>query len=373
MKKFLFFLLTLVPLLGLAQSLPSSGYYRVQNKKTQRYISIVDTHASVSSDGNNVDLEAILMLEGFDDKVSFNPATICYVQNEGGNQYNILGQGLDLSSSFGGRYVNVSAVGDGSYRLFASAAGMARYLSDNKLMADYPIIDGTNRNWYVLSVDLSENYFGIKPDVTATADNSCWSTLYAGFPLKPADTDTKMYRVGKVDYSRSVAVIYEIKTGLPGCYPVLIRCGATTPKENMIELLDPSYNPEIDGNNYLIGNWYCNDVENTETRQHRNVTPYFPSTMRMLGLNSEGKAAFVKSDINYLPANKCYLAVDENYAPDELTIVTEEEYQKMITGIEETTLPVTVSSKVIYDLQGRRVTEPSKGLYIVNGKKVVIK
>ena len=27
----------------------------------------------------------------------------------------------------------------------------------------------------------------------------------------------------------------------------------------------------------------------------------------------------------------------------------------------------------IYDLQGRKVANPSKGLYIVNGKKIVIK
>ena len=27
----------------------------------------------------------------------------------------------------------------------------------------------------------------------------------------------------------------------------------------------------------------------------------------------------------------------------------------------------------VYDLQGRRVAQPTKGLYIVNGKKVVIK
>ena len=32
----------------------------------------------------------------------------------------------------------------------------------------------------------------------------------------------------------------------------------------------------------------------------------------------------------------------------------------------------TVNSEV-YDLQGRKVAHPTKGLYIVNGKKVVIK
>ena len=31
------------------------------------------------------------------------------------------------------------------------------------------------------------------------------------------------------------------------------------------------------------------------------------------------------------------------------------------------------NSKIFYDLQGRRVEKPTKGLYIVNGKKVIIK
>jgi hypothetical protein len=29
--------------------------------------------------------------------------------------------------------------------------------------------------------------------------------------------------------------------------------------------------------------------------------------------------------------------------------------------------------KVYYDLSGRRVAQPSKGLYIINGKKVMVK
>ena len=34
---------------------------------------------------------------------------------------------------------------------------------------------------------------------------------------------------------------------------------------------------------------------------------------------------------------------------------------------------LNVESSIIYDLQGRQVTNPTKGLYIVNGRKVVIK
>ena len=42
------------------------------------------------------------------------------------------------------------------------------------------------------------------------------------------------------------------------------------------------------------------------------------------------------------------------------------------TGIENSELKIE-NSDVIYDLQGRRVEKMEKGVYIVNGKKVVIK
>ena len=42
------------------------------------------------------------------------------------------------------------------------------------------------------------------------------------------------------------------------------------------------------------------------------------------------------------------------------------------TDIEASTLNPQRSTEV-YDLQGRRVLNPAKGVYIVNGKKVVIK
>ena len=100
------------------------------------------------------------------------------------------------------------------------------------------------------------------------------------------------------------------------------------------------------------------------------MTAYDAATMRMLGQTTDGKLAFVKSNIKYLPANKAYLTVTSS-APDVLTVVTQEEYEQMTTGIEEMTSPVNNGQKVIYDLQGRRVLNPTRGLYIVNGRKVV--
>ena len=43
------------------------------------------------------------------------------------------------------------------------------------------------------------------------------------------------------------------------------------------------------------------------------------------------------------------------------------------TGISEELIAESEEFAPYYDLQGRRVAQPTKGLYIVNGKKVIIK
>ena len=395
MKRFLLYLSALMPFCAFAQI--STGYYRVQNVSTKRYMSIVDKNADFkigASYKNYVyaDLEAIHMLTDFEDSVSYNPATICYVEymgkNAGADEYNLSGQGLNLHDETS-RYLNAIERPNGEYRFYASgsAAGISvtRYLIDNTYHGTvyYPSVgDDTdsnpNRNWNVLPVNENDGqYFGIKPDVNA--GGAYWTTMYAGFAYKSSNESTKIYRVYDVDEDHGFAIIEEVSE-VPAGTPVLIHCGAATPSGNKMTLLTSVVGSV--GANSLRGNWYCNDVqdESTAPLKHRNVTAYDASSMRLLGVTSDGKPAFVKgSEANlvrskvdgklYLPANKCYLSVSDK-APDVLQIVTKEEY---VTGIHDITVPVADGNKVIYDLQGRRVQTPAKGLYIVNGKKVVIK
>ena len=69
--------------------------------------------------------------------------------------------------------------------------------------------------------------------------------------------------------------------------------------------------------------------------------------------------------------NKAFLILDESLAAAGANIqfVSAEEYAD---GINETVVAAE-GSKNVYDLQGRLVSNPTKGLYIVNGKKMVIK
>ena len=78
---------------------------------------------------------------------------------------------------------------------------------------------------------------------------------------------------------------------------------------------------------------------------------------------------FMKANAGTLAAGKAYLKTDVNAAPA-LTIGFGDEGTTGIRSIDNGQLTI---DNVYYDLSGRRVAEPTKGVYIVNGKKVVIK
>ena len=82
----------------------------------------------------------------------------------------------------------------------------------------------------------------------------------------------------------------------------------------------------------------------------------------------DSKLAFFKVKSGQsIPAGKAYV-INTSGAPS---------YLEIITGNETTSIGDVKCKKDtingFYDLQGRRVTQPTKGLYIVNGKKVIIK
>ena len=71
-----------------------------------------------------------------------------------------------------------------------------------------------------------------------------------------------------------------------------------------------------------------------------------------------------------MAANKAFMILDEAQATfANIAIV---DYETWVNGISEVSTN-KVENNTIYDIQGRIVNNPTKGLYIVNGKKMVIK
>ena len=98
-------------------------------------------------------------------------------------------------------------------------------------------------------------------------------------------------------------------------------------------------------------------------------------TKYVLGVNtSTNEAEFLKivdGTPATVPAGKAYLQFDEEItgAPF-LSLFFEDE---MVTGVNDVRSKVAEVNGEVYNLNGQRVSKPAKGLYIVNGKKVVIK
>jgi len=80
----------------------------------------------------------------------------------------------------------------------------------------------------------------------------------------------------------------------------------------------------------------------------------------------DGKATFAKVATGAIAAGKAYFMLDAAGAREFLTIAGEE-----ATGIE--TVKAQINNNRYYNLQGVEVAQPTKGLYIVNGKKLLVK
>ena len=71
-----------------------------------------------------------------------------------------------------------------------------------------------------------------------------------------------------------------------------------------------------------------------------------------------------------VPENKAYLALTSDPGASGARSL---DLEGNVTGISKTEDVRSKKDDVYYDLQGRRVLNPTKGLYIVNGKKVIVK
>lgn len=80
---------------------------------------------------------------------------------------------------------------------------------------------------------------------------------------------------------------------------------------------------------------------------------------------------FRKTNSGTLAANKAYLAIPTGGGARSLNIVFDDEQET--TAIETVAPKALPTDNVYYNLRGQRVAQPTRGLYIVNGRKVVIK
>lgn len=350
--------------------LGGDGYYRVQNFGSGRYVYVIDDKGRIDASTTTGDYYAIILWKGYEKALS-DPASVIYIKKMSGNNrnYNLIAQGTDLHAIIG-HYVNIIE-NKGHYLAYATNGSVTKYLSDSEFseMAYGYLSDranaGDNRYWDIHPIDAStpESSFGVKP--TLSVEGKHYAPFYAAFPFAPVSADTKVWYVEKV--VGDIAVVGQAVDGVPVSTAVYIECASEAPENNILNIGATGVKAPVA--NELAGVYFDND-----TRTHYNRVPYDKATMRVLGVNSEGKLGFITSQtLGFLPANQSYLKVPAG-TPEELRIMTREEFD---AGIEDVIADSDNTPRDVYNLHGIKVRSGvtsldglPAGYYIVNGKKV---
>ena len=326
MKKIILSLILSVPLAASAQ-ITGDGYYRVKNNASERYITITDDIVGeVNMSSTTADLSNITTWRGFDYAKS-NPASVRCIEAVG-NKYNLKGQGTSIYDISGGRvYIDIKSKNKDNtnpYYFSITYSGAEFRLYDNSTKKDKGGVDQTGdvkySYWNILPItDDDYNYLGLQPTVKAGDD--WYGTIYASYPFKVASEGVTLY----------------------------------APTDNL-----------------MGGTLFASSI-----RKHIKRVEFDATTMRVLDSNSDGDLIFTTAkpeqltDNSYIPMNTAWLNVPSGLTGD-FKLVSRDNF----TGIRNIDAKKDNTNNAIYTLTGVRqnnINSLRKGIYISNGKKIVIR
>ena len=388
MKKRLFLLLLgCATMLGAQAQLSGAGYYRVKNVTSGRYMSLSDNQSrGVDFNSCTADCGA-MQTSKIMDNIYSDPGSIFYLDHISGVSYNVVGQGTSLHDIIN-YYIYISPVGS-YYKIYQEQKGQRITLSDLDDVEEdesYVATTGGKTTWYITPLNKTDNYIGVKP--TISVGDKHYAAVFTGYPYT-LGAGMKAYYINKVIEKEGVVIIKELTGAIPAKTPVLIECSSTDISKNQITPVLRSV--VVPSDNVAKGVYFC---LGDRWSAHYNSTKFDPSTMRVLSLNTYGNLAVSTSTQNLktvmiepkgadgkhltitaIPANSWYIPVSSS-APSELKLVTAEQYA---TGIKDITVkPASLYN--VYTLEGMQIKKNAtsisdlhQGIYIINGKKVVIK
>ena len=284
-----------------------------------------------------------------------------------------------------GRAYNPSDLANTSHNEYDGAAPKFDFVNNNTtdqwFGPELPVT-GDAAMWILEKVD-DTNYFGVKPSTNMRGrDGKYYTTLYVDFPFQ-IKGDVKAYTIEGVEaknadgyYFAKVKKLAQQGDVVPAQTAVVLECNSTNPADNQLLPTDDE-TPET-SNNRLCGTFFGEAINGLTVKDgtgaERNVTRDNIRAFNINTADSRNPIGFYKlnNTVTTIPGNKAFLVLTNAEAQAKGFVLEFEDGGT--TGIETIeNSKHSTEDGVYYDLQGRRVENPTRGVYIVNGKKVVIK
>lgn len=372
-------------------------YCRIKNKATEKYLSMYGnedaTETTETVNGNNSPIVVVSSFKTLANAVS-DPSTVFYISGVDDHHQGLLqtifkAQTVETTSAIlkgmnpvstvytanGYKFVMPSKIGDNDVNL---------YLRDDQNGVSFRGSDDTNSLWEIEFLDeehMNVSYFGVAPKeyfcMTQNGITKYYTSLYTSFPYRLMDGVAAYWIESEesIDAEGKKVTLKEIPTNtiVPGKRAVILEClyAGDASKNRLIPMPEEG---NMDGGYHLMhgecglnghqinpsdfadqGAFYILSVANTN-----------PATSAM---------GFYKYS-NLIPSNKMFVVVPKEHEAEAKSMSfvwgDDDVVEGVTTQLDGFQL-VLPDKNEYYDLQGRKVNHPSKGVYIVGGKKVVIK
>ena len=209
-----------------------------------------------------------------------------------------------------------------------------------------------NSNPFIGENAFNKDDYGTTPAVTMNltanaAGGAKWATFYNKLYSFEADPSTQVF---KAELSGSTITLHEVTKRI-------VDAGTAV-------VLKSTGNPVMTLTTEASSNTDSNSLEGVSNAEGTTSD----GTMYVLNYKAATGVGFYKlTSGKTLGVGKAYLTYSGSLAPEFFGFGDD------ATGIKAIDNGQLTIDNEVYDLQGRRVAQPTKGLYIVNGKKVVIK
>jgi len=326
-----------------------SGYYRVKNAATNHYIALTQTDKVAPS----VEEE---------DAIS-DAATVAYLTFNADENGTLTVKEMKQQGVTAPDFTVLANSIEGGALAF-NASYKDNYVAEaNSAFTAASDLDDDAAKWIIEKID-DKHVFGAAPAQKTLVDGFYYTTLYTAFPYQVAENAkvNNIYVIKNLqDFKKGTyAMLDSLQPGdvIPAYTPVIIETTTTNAAKNV--LIPVTEEGTAIEDNLLKGSLFTVAVEDEgRTRDNVRVIDVVDGVLGLYSYTGEN-----------LKANKAYLDLTGTSTDAQAIII---DIEGKTTAITNVISDINNGNNKVYDLMGREVNAPSKGIYIINGKKVLIK